>query len=31
MEVFLFMGVVGLSYGGLVAEAVKEYRRRSDS
>jgi len=28
MEVFFFMGVVGLSYGGLVAEAVKEYRRR---
>ena len=29
MEVFLFMGVVGLSYGGIVAEAVREYRRRS--
>ena len=28
MEVFLFMGVVGLSYGGIVAAAVNEYRRR---
>jgi len=28
MEVFLFMGVVGLSYGGIVSAAVKEYRRR---
>lgn len=28
MEVLLFVGFVGLSYGSIFAEAVKEYKRR---